>query len=323
MFMLTRNRYATYVWGVLGYNLLVIIWGAFVRATGSGAGCGDHWPLCNGEVIPRAPAVETMIEFTHRLTSGVALLLVIGMVVWAYRGYPRGHIVRRGAQLSLFFIITEALLGAGLVLFELVAHNASLTRAFSMAAHLLNTFILIGCIALTGWWAAGGERIRIRGQGAVAAWLIGGLIGLVIVGMTGAVIALGDTLFYAHTRAGGSEADLAPLVSAIVSIRLMHPLIAIGVGFYVVIAAWIVNRARSSPETYRFALALTILYAIQIVAGYVNVALHVPVWMQLVHLLLADVVWIALVLLAAAGLRESAAPAPAAASATRGAAVAS
>lgn len=304
--MLTRNRFALYTWGVLLYNVLVILWGAFVRATGSGAGCGSHWPLCNGEVVPRAPAVETMVEFTHRLTSGVALLMVAGMLVWAYRAYPRGHIVRRGAMLSMVFIITEALLGAGLVLFELVAHNASLTRAVSMAAHLLNTFILLACITLTGWWASGGEPIRLRGQGAVASWLITGMVGLILVGMTGAVIALGDTLFFAHTRAGGSEEDLAPLVSAIVSIRMMHPAIAIGFGAFVVVAAWYTSTARPGAATRWLAIALTALYAVQLVAGYINVALQAPVWMQLVHLFLADAVWIALILLAASALRVSA-----------------
>src|SRR5690554_621686 len=118
------NRLAGYAWGVLGYNLLVIVWGAYVRASGSGAGCGSHWPLCNGSVIPREAAVETMIELTHRVTSGLALILVVGLVVWAFRAYGRGERVRRGAALSLFFILTEALIGAGLVLFEYVADNA-------------------------------------------------------------------------------------------------------------------------------------------------------------------------------------------------------
>ena len=109
------TNFAKYAWGVLAYNLVVILWGAYVRATGSGAGCGSHWPLCNGEVIPRAQQVETMIEFTHRLTSGMAMLLVAGLLIWALRAYPKGHQVRTGAWLSAFFIITEALVGAGLV----------------------------------------------------------------------------------------------------------------------------------------------------------------------------------------------------------------
>jgi heme A synthase len=94
----------------------VILWGAFVRATGSGAGCGSHWPLCNGELVPRAPQVETVIEFIHRATSGLAFLLVLGLFVLAWRVYPKGDLVRRAAALSFLFIVTEALVGAGLVL---------------------------------------------------------------------------------------------------------------------------------------------------------------------------------------------------------------
>src|SRR5690242_12260676 len=111
---------ARYAWSVLAYNVAVILWGAYVRATGSGAGCGEHWPLCNGQVLPRAPALATMIEYSHRLTSGVALLSVIVLLVWTYRVTPPGP-ARKAAALSAFFILTEAAVGAGLVLFQLVA----------------------------------------------------------------------------------------------------------------------------------------------------------------------------------------------------------
>src|SRR5689334_1454626 len=146
------NRFAIYAWGVLALNLLVILWGAYVRATGSGAGCGAHWPLCNGEVIPRAPQAEMLVEFTHRLSSGVALLTVAGLLVWALRIYPRGHVARRGAQLAMLFMVSEALVGAGLVLFKLVADNDSLYRAVAIVVHLANTFLLLASITLTAWW---------------------------------------------------------------------------------------------------------------------------------------------------------------------------
>ena len=88
---------ARFAWGVLAINIVVILWGAFVRASGSGAGCGSHWPLCNGEVVPVAVQVQTVIEFTHRVTSGTAFLLVIGLLVWARRAFPVGHQVRAAA----------------------------------------------------------------------------------------------------------------------------------------------------------------------------------------------------------------------------------
>ena len=169
------KRFAKYAWFVLIFNLGVILWGAYVRATGSGAGCGSHWPLCNGEVIPRSDQIETLVEFTHRLSSGVAFLLVAGMLVWAWRIYPKGHRVRRGAIFSMFFMITEALVGAGLVLFELVAEDTSTARALSISVHLVNTFVLLACITLTAWWATGGNAVKINWAN-LHIWLL--LVGL-------------------------------------------------------------------------------------------------------------------------------------------------
>src|ERR1700730_7814035 len=101
-----------FAWGVLAYNVLVILWGAYVRATGSGAGCGNHWPLCNGEVIPRAPNLARVIAFSHRVSSGLAMLLVFAMAALAYRLYPKGSPVRKSATYAAAFILFEALIGA-------------------------------------------------------------------------------------------------------------------------------------------------------------------------------------------------------------------
>src|SRR5262245_751632 len=114
--MLGAMRFRRLAWGVLGSNLFVILWGAFVRASGSGAGGGRHRPLCNGQVIPTARTTALWIELIHRTTSGLALLLV-GLLCWASRReFPRGHLTRRFAALSLGFVMAEALIGAGLVL---------------------------------------------------------------------------------------------------------------------------------------------------------------------------------------------------------------
>src|SRR6266849_5083339 len=110
------RSFAVFAWSVLAYNILVNLWGALVRATGSGAGCGGHWPLCNGDVLPEAPQVATVIELTHRVMSGIALIAVLALFAWAFQAYPRRHSARRWAGWSLMFIVTEALLGAALVL---------------------------------------------------------------------------------------------------------------------------------------------------------------------------------------------------------------
>ncbi len=301
------SRFARFCWGVLGYNVLVILWGAFVRATGSGAGCGSHWPTCNGEIIPRPQSVETLIEFTHRATSGLALLAVLALFVWAFRTHPRKHIVRLGASLSLFFIITEALLGAGLVLFEWVAHNTSVARAISMPLHLLNTFLLLAALTLTAWWASGGAVFRLRGQGRLLHVLVGGLLAVLVVGMTGAVIALGDTLFLGL----GVQPEGSPLVRTLIAIRPIHPVVAVLAGVYLSTAGiWVLNQ-RPHPVVARLVMALMLLYVVQLLAGAVNVVLKAPVWMQLLHLLLSDVLWVVLVLLSAAALSAEQAPASA------------
>lgn len=292
------SQFAKFCWGVLAYNIAVILWGAYVRATGSGAGCGSHWPTCNGDVIPRPQSVETLIEFAHRASSGLALLAVLGMFFWAFRLHPRRHIVRLGASLSLLFIITEALVGAGLVLFEWVARDTSVARAISMAVHLVNTFLLLMALTLTAWWASGGEPIRLRGQGRVLRLLAVGAVAVLILGMSGAVIALGDTLFLGL----GVPPEESPLVRTLVAIRPIHPVMAVLVGIYLSVMGLRLLDLRPHPLTARLVVALMMLYVVQMLAGGVNVVLKAPVWMQIVHLLLSDLIWVVLVLLAVVSL---------------------
>lgn len=293
---------ARYAWFVLVYNLGVILWGAYVRATGSGAGCGSHWPSCNGELIPRAPALETVIEFTHRLSSGVALLFVIGLFYWVYRSYSKGHIVRLGATLSLVFIITEALVGAGLVLFEWVADDVSTGRAITIAIHLVNTFLLLAALTLTAWWASGGREIELSEKRSTS-WALGaGFAGVLILGVTGAITALGDTLFPAGSLVEGFQQDFAPAAHFLVRLRVWHPIVAIVVGFYVLFVAGYLGFTSDDRWVKRLAAIQAGLFITQLGAGLINLLLLAPVWMQILHLLLADLVWISLVLLAAATL---------------------
>lgn len=296
------NRFSKYAWGVLFFNLLVILWGAFVRATGSGAGCGSHWPLCNGEVVPRAARIETLIEFTHRLSSGASFLLVAGLLIFALRRFPKGHLVRKGAWFSMLFIITEALIGAGLVLFQWVANDVSLGRAISIPVHLANTLLLLGSLTLTAWWSSGGSSLKIRLQSSVT-WGLGlGLAGMVLLAATGAITALGDTLFPASSLAEGLQQDFSSSAHFLIRLRVWHPIIAISVGFYLGFVAGILGLSRDDKYVKRFALALVILFVFQLAVGLVNILLLAPVWIQLTHLFLADLVWISLVLLTATTL---------------------
>jgi len=300
------SRFAKLAWGTLGWAVLDILWGAFVRATGSGAGCGNHWPSCNGSVIPTPQNVATIIEFTHRILSGVVLVLILVMLIWGWRKFPRGNPVRLGVTASAAFILLEAGLGAGLVLLDLVAANSSALRAGAVALHLLNTFFLLACLALTAWWASGGKRLSLKGQGRLPLLFGIGLAGVALLAMAGAVTALGDTLFPAQTLAQGLAQDANANASFLVRLRVIHPLIAILVSGYTLGLVRYLSRRTRDAAVRRLSLALGGLVLVQLAAGVINVLLLAPTWMQIIHLLLADAVWISYVLLAAAVLPERA-----------------
>ena len=296
------GRYAIYAWAVLAYNLLVILWGAYVRASGSGAGCGSHWPLCNGEVIPLDRPVATLIEFSHRLTTGLAGLLVIGLVVGAFRAFPRGSSVRLGAALSLAFILIEGMVGALQVRLGLTADNASVGRAVVGSIHLANTFLMLAAMTLTAWWASGGAPLRLRGQG-VLSWVFAvGLLGVLLVGASGAITALGDTLFPSDSLAAGLQADFSAGAHFLIQLRVIHPILAVLVGVFSMVAGRLAAAWRPSVATRRLAWVLIGLFGAQLLIGVVNVALLAPIFMQIIHLFMADLVWVALVLAAAAAL---------------------
>jgi heme A synthase len=293
---------------VLGYNLAVILWGAVVRATGSGAGCGSHWPLCDGQVVPRAEEIETLIEYSHRVTSGLALLLVLALAIAAFRSRPKGDPTRLGAVLSLVLILVEAAVGAGLVLFELVGDNASMARALFMAVHLVNTFLLLAALGLTVHWAAGGPTLAWRTRGPARALALLGLGATLLIGASGAVAALGDTLFPPESLGSALRDDLSPTAHLLVQLRIWHPLIALaGSGLLWLAATRLPRLAPEPARAARWGRALLALVAVQLVVGAVNVVLLAPVWLQVVHLLLADLLWLSLVWLVAEALARPAA----------------
>ncbi len=317
-----QNRnFSRFAWFNLHYNLFVVLWGAFVRATGSGAGCGSHWPLCNGEIVPRAPNVETLIEFSHRLTSGVALILVIVLFVWARRLFPPGldsqsQRVRMGAAWVLALMIVEALVGAGLVLGDLVVDDTSTLRIFVMGAHLTTTFFLLAALALTAAWSsqhgtfgsAAGERRKLALWGRDRL-LTACLLVLLVTGISGAVSALGVTLYPVESHAEAIQAHLNEDSPLVVRLRLVHPALSVAVTLLLFALARRTHDALSSAggngrgshvseeRAANLSRLLMLMVFAQMAGGLLNIALKAPVWMQLAHLLLADGLWIVLVLL--------------------------
>lgn len=284
-------------WGTLGLIMAVIAWGAFVRASGSGAGCGAHWPLCNGQVVPRDPALETAIELTHRVTSGLALLAVATLALLVFRRSGPGAPQRPAALAAVVFMLVEAAIGAGLVLLELVADDASLARAYWMAGHLLNTFLLLAALAATAWWTGPAARARRAGLPPGVALAAGSALGLVLlVGASGGVAALGDTLYPAASLGEGLRQDFTPGSALLVRLRALHPALALVMGAALVLTVPWMGRRAPGRRTRPLGRLVALLVVAQVAAGVINLLLLAPIWLQIVHLVLADALWVSLVL---------------------------
>ena len=289
-----------FAWAVLVYFIAVILWGALVRATGSGAGCGDHWPLCNGTVMQHSPRVDTMIEFTHRVTSGISFFLAVGLLVWVYAGTVRGHLARSAAVASIAFTLIEAILGALLVKLGLTAQSQSPYRAPYLALHLTNTLLLLAALTLTADLLSR-KRGYLRSEIALVAPIRTslGMVVLLIVGVTGSLAALGDTLFPAQSLSSALTQDFASGSNWLVRWRWTHPTVAFLACTFLI---WLVVRAAQRNahwDNRGLSAVVLILLAAQYVLGVLDVLLLAPVWLQVAHLLGADALWAALVVLTA------------------------
>lgn len=296
--MRSTNRFALAATVLLPYTVAVVLWGAFVRASLSGDGCGDHWPLCNGVVLPLEPSIKTLVELTHRVTSGLCWFATLGMWFVARRLFDRRHPTRAAAGWSSFFMTTEALIGAGLVLFRMVADNPSSARAAWMSAHLINTFLLLASLTWLMLSARRDSGVRWPTDLRVRVLFGSAAILLLITGVSGAIAALGDTLFPAESLADALRADLSPASHVFLRLRVWHPLLAILASAYLVWLAGSLLRSESGTWLRVPAFGLGALALIQLAVGFFNVALLAPVWLQLTHLLIADGIWVTLALLA-------------------------
>jgi cytochrome c oxidase assembly protein subunit 15 len=295
--MITNGRkwFAVFAWAVLAFNIPVILWGAYVRVSFSGDGCGAHWPFCAGQVIPQHMAAPMVIEFTHRMMTSVDSVGAILLCIWAFRSFPKGHGVRGYAVLSFVFLLIEALLGAGLVLFRYVAHDQSAGRAIYLSAHLTNTLLLLGAFTTTAWLAGTGmssapwRKVSGKFQGALAA--------SVLVSITGAIAALGDTLFPSSSITAGLQQDLSTASSTLLRLRMFHPVVALAGTAIILWAATSLLKRDDGSVSRKAGIRVIVLVLAQIMAGAVNIVLLAPVATQMLHLLLADVLWIAVVVM--------------------------
>ncbi|MBB5317909.1 COX15/CtaA family protein [Tunturibacter empetritectus] len=291
----TSRALVRFAWVVVGYNVLVILWGALVRATGSGAGCGNHWPLCNGQVIPLSPRIDTIIEFTHRCMTGGSTFLVVGLLIWTFRGTLKGQAARTLAVVSMVLLLNEAFLGALLVKLGYVTGNQSMGRVVVLSIHLSNTLLLLAALTLTARLLGTGQRwTELSGSGARKLWALLGLGATLIVGVSGSLAALGDTLFPASSLRAAFAQDFAPNSPWLLRLRGVHPVSAVIAAAFVL---WLVAQARRAGAGRVAGVVLSLL-CFQFALGLADVLLLAPVWMQILHLLGADLYWVALVALA-------------------------
>ncbi|MER3430695.1 MAG: cytochrome oxidase assembly protein [Blastocatellia bacterium] len=303
------SRFAQYSLFALAFNLLVILWGVFLRASKSGDGCGQFWLTCNGELIPSAPEFKTIIEFTHRLMTAVDGIVMLILIAWAFAAWYRqrtraswlGLVMATG---SFIFVLTEAAVGAGLVLTGNTALAVTETRPFWAMGHLVNTFILLAFLTLTFWFSNGEKRLHWP-EHKTALLLVGGVCLLLLVGMSGSLAALSNMLFPSQSLAEGISKDFSAGSNLILRLRLSHPILSILAGVYLfVVAGWLRSRERDRSAIAKAAKAVSFLVVVQILFGAATLLSLGPIIMQLGHLFLADLLWIALVLLIASSVSK-------------------
>jgi heme a synthase len=298
--LLPRGRVSLsdFAWFLVAYNIAVIIWGAYVRATGSGAGCGSHWPLCNGEVLPATSQIQTAIEFTHRVTSGLSLVLIGILLLCCWRRTAKGDWPRYSAIAASVLLLNEALLGALLVLLNHVGSlERSAVHAFLLCLHFGNTLLLLGALALTAKWLSSRDprfSLVARPHQIILTGL--GLVSVMVIGVTGSLASLGDTIFPSDSLRHALMQDFSASSHILLRLRLFHPVAAVVGSTYVFWLLWSLWRKQdNSPWMF----GLTAALITQIALGAINVILLAPIWLQMMHLLVAEMVWILLVLASA------------------------
>jgi len=304
------TAFAKFAWFTLAFNLVVILWGVFLRASHSGDGCGQHWLTCQGEVIPSAPELKTVIEYSHRISTAIAGLVVVALAIWAFRAVERGHWARKTAILSLVFIVIEALIGRGLVLTGNTADNWTPSRPYWTAGHLINTFLLVAVLALTAWFANSHHTLRFNIPNRIWILLMIAVTAILFVGVTGSMAALTNMLFPSASLTEGLAKDFDPSSHYLLRLRISHPILSILTSVYLIfLSGWLRKWSQNDQSVTRWSKALTITVLLQLAFGAMTLLMQAPIIMQLGHLLLADFVWISTLLLIASFLSsENSAP---------------
>ncbi len=278
--------FAKFAWGLLVYTLIAIGWGVFVRASFSGDGCGDIWLGCDQSHSPMAGSMGRVIELSHRLSTAILGPLVLGLVIWAFRAFPKGHLVRKAAVATFVLTALEGLIGAALVKFQLVTVNDTPLRAAVMAFHVVSTYSLLASLAMAALSAGGAPNMVGKGQGTAGTMIVMGFVGAVLLGFSGAVSALAHQL---HRAENVLQAAKDPTSHWMVQLQPLHPLIAASVGLYIFLYAGLIIHLRPSPQVKAAAQLMSGVYIFQCIVGGITIWFNAPIFMQVFHLVMADI----------------------------------
>ena len=264
-------------------SIVSILAGAFVRATGSGDGCGATWPTCKGRIIPALTDTSELIEFSHRSVSG--LLLVVTLIIFSKtRKFQKGSLVKSVTNYLTFFVIFEAIIGAIIVLFEWVGLNSSLPRIVAVPIHLVNTFGLLGCYAIL-YKIVEDDLKEIKSIFNKNFMLISLLF--LLSGATGSITALADVLFPSASFIEGFLEDFDKTSEALTRLRILHPIISSALSVVLYVYSTRINK--------KYGVNVKLLKTFVIVAvllGVFNVISNIVLPLSILHLAIADFLWI-------------------------------
>jgi heme A synthase len=286
---------------------LLIIQGAFVRATGSGAGCGRHWPTCNGDIVPFSHTTESLIEFSHRLLSLVILVLGAWLVWRAFSERRTNKGLWVSAVTSFVLLLNEAFLGALTVLWGLTGDNVSMARGLMVASHLINSLLLVGGLSLVYFFARHPDaKLRWRGQWGLLTVLVVGIFSMLLLMFSGGIASMGNTMFPSESLAQGIAQDFNSEAHLLIRLRVLHPVLGMTVGTYLLVLLGLTWWLKPDPNVKRISRYLAGSYVAQLVVGLVNLLLLAPVFVQLLHLAIATAIFGLVTLLAITALTSPA-----------------
>lgn len=286
---MTAQKYYQYAFFLWIYTLIVILWGAWVRISRSGDGCGQNWPLCHGQILPLSQNTATWIEFSHRVSTGIFGLAVIVLVIMAFQYFPTSHRIRKASLWTLFFTLTEALIGAKLVLSGLVGEVSSLERALVMSIHQINSLLLTGSLVMSFQKPDQSTENQVFFHNKF--FKIKSLIlqaGFLLLAILGAISALSSTLFPSQSLIEGFYNDFQTDVHWLIKWRIVHPVFAV---IYISISLFLISSFQNTQGKNTLINKLFLLYVATFIVGLANILTLSPTIFKLMHLGLVHILW--------------------------------